>query len=121
MGYTDAASAGAKPSSSRPHEWAQRRRYEPTAAYLLAERLRDEGIMLDAIEGPWRAGGRTLGRQGRNNIGLLPIVTNGRTEVMVDTMEHAADVAGFLNWCGVEGLNPIPDLTPPSPETLGSH
>jgi hypothetical protein len=32
---------------------------------------------------------------------------------MVDTEEHAADVAGLLNWCGVHDLEPIPELTPP--------
>jgi hypothetical protein len=32
---------------------------------------------------------------------------------MVDTMEHATEVAGLLNWCGVEDLDPVPDLIPP--------
>ncbi len=98
-----------------------RRRCQPVAAYLLAERLRDEGVMLDAIDGPWRVGGRTLGRRRRNDLGLIPLVTNGRTQVMTDTMEHAADLAGFLNWSGVEDLNPIPDLTPPPTESLGAR
>jgi len=32
---------------------------------------------------------------------------------MVDTMEHAIDLSGFLNWCGVEELNPVSDLDLP--------
>lgn len=32
---------------------------------------------------------------------------------MVDTAEHAVDVAGLLNWCGVYELDPIPALIPP--------
>jgi len=44
----------------------------------------------------------------------LPIVTNGMAQVMVDTMEHARDLAGLLNWCGIEELDPVPDLVPPA-------
>jgi hypothetical protein len=29
---------------------------------------------------------------------------------MVDTMEHAIDLSGFLNWCGLEDLSPVADL-----------
>jgi len=32
---------------------------------------------------------------------------------MVDTMEHAIDLSRFLNWCGVDHLNPVPDLALP--------
>jgi hypothetical protein len=32
---------------------------------------------------------------------------------MVDTMEHARDVAGLLNYCGIEHLDPVADLIPP--------
>jgi hypothetical protein len=38
---------------------------------------------------------------------------------MVDTLEHARDVAGLLNWSGVGDLNPVPDLIPP-PELVAS-
>jgi hypothetical protein len=37
---------------------------------------------------------------------------------MVDTMEHAVDLSGFLNWCGVDELDPVPDLTPPPARRL---
>jgi len=29
-------------------------------------------------------------------------------------MEHARDLAGLLNWCGIEELDPVPDLVPPA-------
>ncbi len=123
MRSENSVSAPAVPQETHRHgdERGQRRRYQPTAAYLLAERIKREGVELSAVEGPWRAGGRRLRRPGRNNLGVIPLVTNGHTEVMVDTMEHAADLSGFLNWCAVEDLNPVPDLTPPPQESLGLH
>ena len=99
----------------------ERKRYQPIAAYMLAERLKSDGVELWEAGGPWRPGGRTLPRRGRQNLGLIPLVTNGRTEVMVDTMEHAADVAQLLNWCGVHDLNPVADLTPPPVELREAH
>jgi len=88
-------------------------RYEPTVVYQLAERAKSRGVDLNAMEGPWRAGQRPLRAPGRNSLSAIPIVTNERTQVMVDTAEHAADVAGLLNWCGVHELDPVPDLVPP--------
>jgi hypothetical protein len=92
----------------------RRQRYEPTAVYHLAESLRKRGVDLATRSGPWRAMGRALRRPGRNRTPVLPIVTNGMAQVMVDTMEHARDLAGLLNWCGIEHLDPVPDLVPPS-------
>ena len=91
----------------------RRRRYQPTAVYQLAESLRRQGVDLATRSGPWRAIGRALHRQGRNRVPILPIVTNGLAQVMVDTMEHARDVAGLLNLCGINDLDPVPDLVPP--------
>ena len=92
----------------------RRRRYQPRAIYHLTESLRRQGVDLATRSGPWRAVARALQRQGRNRIPILPIVTNGLAQVMVDTMEHARDVAGLLNWCGIDDLDPVPDLVPPS-------
>ena len=91
----------------------RRRRYEPTHIYGLLESLRRQGIDLAVNSGPWRVMARALHRPGRNRIPILPIVTNGLAQVMVDTMEHASDLAGLLNWCGIEDLDPVPDLVPP--------
>jgi hypothetical protein len=97
----------------RQRERRERLRYEPTVVYHLAEQVKASGVDLDQAEGPWRVEERALGRPGRNSFDAIPIVTNEQTEVMVDTAEHACDVAGLLNWCGVHELDPIPELTPP--------
>jgi hypothetical protein len=91
----------------------RRQRYQPSAIYQLAESLRRQGIDLAKRPGPWRVVARALKRPGRNSIPVLPIVTNGPAQVMVDTMEHARDVAGLLNYCGIEHLDPVADLIPP--------
>jgi len=96
-----------------------RMRYEPTVVYQLAKRARSRGVDLNAMQGPWRAGQRPLRAPGRNSLSAIPIITNERTQVMVDTAEHAVDVAGLLNWCGVNDLDPVPDLLPP--ERAGTH
>lgn len=116
MGQMNFVAAGAvqQAGNSDERERPRRNRYQPAAAYALAERLKSKGVELCSAEGPWRAAGRPLRRPSRRSLGLIPLVTNGRTEVMVDTMEHAADLSGLLNWCGVGDLNPVPDLTPPA-------
>src|SRR5215216_1944655 len=91
----------------------RRKRYQPSAIYGLVESLRRQGIDLATKSGPWRAVERALQRPGRNRLPIIPIVTNGLAQVMVDTMEHARDLAGLLNWCGVDDLDPVPDLVPP--------
>ena len=91
----------------------RRKRYQPAAIYHLADSLRRQGIDLATRSGPWRAVERALQRPGRNRVPVIPIVTNGLAQVMVDTMEHARDLAGLLNWCGVDDLDPVPDLVPP--------
>jgi hypothetical protein len=88
-------------------------RYEPTVVYHLAERAKARGVDLAEASGPWRVHERRLARPGRNSLHSIPVVTNEITEVMVDTVEHASDVAGLLNWCGVQELEPVPELTPP--------
>lgn len=88
-------------------------RYEPTVVYHLAERAKARGVDLAGADGPWQVRQRRLARPGRNSLHMIPVVTNEHTEVMVDTVEHASDVAGLLNWCGVQELEPVPELTPP--------
>jgi hypothetical protein len=90
-----------------------RMRYEPIVVYHMAERAKARGVDLSQAEGPWRVDARRLPKPGRNSLDSIPIVTNDATAVMVDTAEHAADVAGLLNWCGVHELEPIPALSPP--------
>jgi hypothetical protein len=86
--------------------------YEPTAVYALAADMKDRGIDLSDAIGPWRATERRGSRPGRSSVHRLPVVTNERTALVVDTPERAEDVAGLLNWCGVHNLNPVPELVP---------
>ena len=76
-------------------------------AYLLADPARSAGVDLDAAPGPWRT------RLRRSRLELIAVVTNGRTEIVVGTTRRAADVAGLLNWCGVNDLSPVSQLRPP--------
>jgi hypothetical protein len=99
-------------------ERARLRRYEPTPVYALAEDLRREGVELRTVRGPWRPIRRSLRRPGRNAEQVIPIVTNGVTELAVDTAERAADVSGLLNWCGIDHLEPIPNLRPPGQDLV---
>ena len=89
------------------------RRYEPTPVYALTERLKREGVELQKVRGPWRPIRRPLRRPGRNADKVIPIVTNGVAELAVDSAERAADLSGLLNWCGVDHLEPFPNLRPP--------
>jgi hypothetical protein len=91
----------------------ERLRYQPIVVYHLAEQAKAGGVDLSQAEGPWRVGTRALDRPGRNSLDSIPVVTNERTQIMVDTVEHASDVAGLLNWCGVRELEPVADSTPP--------
>lgn len=88
-------------------------RYVPQGVYLLAERLKREGIALAGVIGPWRAVKRALPLPGRNAEKAIPVVTNGVADIAVDTAEHAIDLSGVLNWCGVDHLEPVPTLRPP--------
>lgn len=91
----------------------RRKRYQPAAIYDLIESLHRRGVDLATSSGPWRVITHALKRPGREGIPVLPIVTNGLSQVMVDTMEHARDLAGLLNWSGVDDLDPVADLVPP--------
>jgi hypothetical protein len=108
------ASMPAPPNAQRHHiRQGRLRRYEPTPVYALAERLKREGVELQKIHGPWRPIQRPLRRPGRNAEKVIPIVTNGMAELVVDSAERAADLSGLLNWCGVDHLEPVPSLRPP--------
>ncbi len=107
------ATVGTNSSPQLEGKRESRRRYVPTAAFALAERLKTMGVKVGIIDGPWRRIEHALQRPGRNGLDVIPVVTNGETEMMVDTMEHAVDLAGLLNWCGLNRLEPVPDLTLP--------
>jgi hypothetical protein len=105
-------------TTSHPSQQLRARRYEPTPVYMLAERLKRQGVELHHIRGPWRPIRRLLRRPGRNAEREIPIVTNGRVEIAVDTAEHAVDLSGFLNSAGLGHLDPIPNLRPPDEDLV---
>lgn len=80
-------------------------RYVPYGVYVLADRLKRDGIALSGVRGPWRS--------------VLQIVTNGVAAIAVDSTERAADLSGLLNWCGVDHLVPVANLRPP--EAAAGH
>ena len=87
--------------------------YEPSVVYALVAQVKARGIDLAQALGPWRTAGRRS-RPGR-------IITNEHTQVVVDSSERAADVAGLLNWCGVHDLNPVPELLPLTDPSTGEN
>jgi hypothetical protein len=105
------------PGHRRLRPRSRRHRYEPIGLYRMAERAKARGVDLMAAEGPWKHGQRALREPGGNGLSMIPVVINGQAEVMVDTIEHAAEVAGLLNWSGVEELEPDIDLRPPPEAT----
>ena len=102
------------PHGRRPRESGGHHRYEPQAVYRLAEYVKGRGVDLGSALGPWRAAKRRVRKPGRTSAHAIPVITNERTEVVVDSAERAADVAGLLNWCGVHDLDPVPELVPPA-------
>jgi len=97
----------------------QTQRYVPHAVYLLAERLKREGVALAGVRGPWRPMRQSLSRLGRNAEKAISVVTNGVAAIAVDTAERAADLSGLLNWCGIDHLEPAANLRPPVEMAVG--
>ena len=99
--------------AARADQSSKRERYEPTVVYQLAARLKAGGVDLDQARGPWRVWERRVPLPG---VGLhaMSVVTNESATFLIDTREHAVDVAGLLNWCGVHDLEPVPELTSPT-------
>jgi hypothetical protein len=93
--------------------WQRTQRYVPQGVYLLAERLKRQGVALSGVRGPWRPARLSLQRTGKFAEKVIAIVTNGVADIAVDTAEHAVDLSGLLNWCGVDHLEPVATLRPP--------
>jgi hypothetical protein len=69
------------------------------------EQVLGSSIVTAAIEGPWRTGTRPLKRPGRGGLRFIPLVTRGKTTVMVSTPTEAEELAAFLNYCGTQDLS----------------
>jgi hypothetical protein len=105
-----------EPSISRQRQRSAQqrsRRYVPTPVYRLAEHLKQVGVELHKIRGPWHPIRRPLSRLGRNAQMVISVVTNGMAEFAVDTAQRAADLSGLLNSCGVDHLDPVHCVRPP--------
>ena len=89
---------------------------QDTRGYVLScilafvERVKRMGVKLGLTRGPWHTAEQRYPTPNASQVEIVPVVTNGRTAMMVDTMEHAIDIAGLLNWCGIKQLNPVAAL-----------
>ena len=68
------------------------------------EQVLGNGSTAPPAEGPWRTGTRPLKRPGRGGLRFIPLVTRGKTTVMVSTPTEAEELAAFLNYCGIQDL-----------------
>jgi hypothetical protein len=68
------------------------------------EQVLGSSVVTAAIEGPWHTGTRPLKRPGRGGLRFIPLVTRGKTTVMVSTPTEAEELAAFLNYCGIQDL-----------------
>ena len=69
------------------------------------EQVLGSSTITAALEGPWRTGARPLKRPGRGGLRFIPLVTRGKTTVMVSTPTEAEELAAFLNYCGIQDLS----------------
>ena len=107
------STAGSRETRAQATGQSRLRRYNPAPVYALAELLKRQGVDLHRVGGPWRPMRRRLRRPGRGSERAISVLTNGIAEIAVDTAEHAADLSGLLNWCGVDHLDPVSNLRPP--------
>jgi hypothetical protein len=68
------------------------------------EQVLGSSTVTAVIEGPWHTGTRPLKRPGRGGLRFIPLVTRGKTTVMVSTPTEAEELAAFLNYCGIQDL-----------------
>lgn len=69
------------------------------------EQVLGSSTVTPSTEGPWRIGARPLKRPGRGGLRFIPLVTRGKTTVMVSTPVEAEELAAFLNYCGIQDLS----------------
>ena len=86
-----------------------RYRHEPKGVYRLLEVLKEDGVELATMRGPWSVGSILLRRRGRGSP-TMPSVECGQTRLFAATPERAAELAGLLDWCEVEAITSCPEL-----------
>jgi hypothetical protein len=78
-----------------------RYRHEPTVVHRLLDVLKEDGMELGAMRGPWSISAVQLRRRGRG-APVIPCVERGQTRLFAASEERARELAGLLNWCEIE-------------------
>jgi hypothetical protein len=86
------------------HQGQRRLRYRlpPSPIYQILDEMKDAGLELETMRGPWKVGSIPLGRRGRSGAEAMPAVESGTTLLRVESVERASELAGLLNWCDVK-------------------
>ncbi len=86
------------------HQEQRRLRYRlpQSQIYQILDEMKDAGLELQAMRGPWTVGSIPLGRRGRGGAAAMPAVECGATLLRVENEERARELAGLLNWCEVQ-------------------
>lgn len=86
------------------HQGQRRLRYRLplSTIYQILDEVKAAGLEPLMMRGPWKVGRVPLGRRGRAGATMMPSVECGATLLRVESEERARELAGLLNWCGVE-------------------
>jgi hypothetical protein len=86
------------------HQGQRRLRYRlpPRAIYQILDEAKAAGLELLTMRGPWTVGSVPLGRRGRAGATMVPAVECGTTLLRMESEERARELAGLLNWCGIQ-------------------
>jgi hypothetical protein len=86
------------------HQGQRRLRYRlpPNTIYQVLDEAKLAGLELQTMRGPWTVGSVPLGRRGRAGATMGPSVECGSTLLRIESEERARELAGLLNWCGIQ-------------------
>jgi hypothetical protein len=83
-------------------QWGSRGpRRDLAMVYRLLDVLKDDGLDLESMRGPWQAGTDSWEWRGRPRRRSCCFAELGRVRVYVDSQGRARELAGLLNWCEV--------------------
>jgi len=86
------------------HQGQRRLRYRLplNTIYQIIDEVKAAGLEPVLMRGPWTVGSVPLGRRGRAGASMVPSVERGATVLRIENGERAKELAGLLNWCGIE-------------------
>jgi hypothetical protein len=86
------------------HQGQRRLRYRlpPSTIYQILDEVKVAGLKPLTMRGPWTVGSVPLGRRGRAGATMVPAVECGAILLRMESEERARELAGLLNWCGVQ-------------------